>query len=121
MNPTKINTTIFFEEALTAHRKFVLSMMADAVRESRAAADDGWSLTEEGTAGLLRLMELWCIIHSPAQPIVLEGNGTQLLADVIPQIYAHLTMHLLEGVEGLAIYVELQHMMAQLVQHAWYE
>lgn len=121
MNPTKINTAIFLEEALTAHHKFVLSMMADAVQESRVAADDSFSLNEKGTAGLLRLMEILCAIHTPAHPIVLEGEGTQLLADVVPQIYAYLTMHLLKGAEGLAIYVELQHMMAQLVQDAWYE
>ena len=61
MNPnTELNTMMFFDDALESERTYLLTELADAVSETRTAADQAAQLSEDGEAGLLRLTEIWC-------------------------------------------------------------
>ena len=122
MNPnTELNTMMFFDMTLEEQRTQLLTAMADAVSESRTAADLGAELTEDGEAGLVRLMEIWCAMQGAPGMITFDGEQDELLANVVAQIYAHLLQHPFRDPVGLALYVELQTMLAALMAGEWYD
>lgn len=121
MNPTEVNTMKFFDEVLEAHQNLLISAMADAVAECRTADTLASTLNEEGETGLFRLIEIWCAIQPAGNVLVLEGSGTQLLADVLAQVYAYIILHPMDGPAGLAIYLELHHMVDGLMLGEWFE
>ena len=111
--------TMFFDRAMEAQRRQLLTALADAVAECRTAADQAAMLTEEGQAALLRLVEIRGGLETGL--IYLEGHPVQILADVLAQIYAHLTRRTFHDPVGMAVYVELNYMMASLMLGEWFE
>ena len=118
---TELDTMMFFDAALEDERTQLLTNMADAVSESRTAANQAAELNEDGEAGLLRLAEIWCAMSGVPAVIVFEGSQTELLANVVAQIYAHLIQHPFHDPVGLALCVELRYMVASLMMGEWYE
>lgn len=118
---TELDTVMFFDAALEDERTQLLTHMADAVSESRTAADQAAELNEDGEAGLLRLTEIWCAMSGVPAVIIFEGSQTELLANVVAQIYAHLIQHPFHDPVGLALCVELRYMVASLMMGEWYE
>lgn len=114
---------IFFDRALEAQRSQLLSTMADAVSECRTADDQAAALSEEGQIGLLRLVEILCALRTQDGQggMVLEGTETALLSTVLAQIYAYLSQHPLRDPVGMALYVELYQMMAELMLGEWFD
>ena len=110
---------IFFDRAMEAQRSQLLTVMADAVAECRTAANQAAILTESGQAGLLRLVEIWGDFQ--AGLIYLKGYPSQILADVLAQIYAHLIQRAFHDSAGMAVYVELNYMMASLMLGEWFD
>ena len=53
--------------------------------------------------------------------IIFEGGQSELLANVVAQIYAHLLQHPSHDPVGLAVYVELRYMTASLMLGEWFE
>ena len=122
MKPTtELDTMMFFDDALEGERAQLLTELADAVSETRTAADQAADLNEGGEAGLLRLTEIWCAMQGVSGVIVYEGRQTQLLANVVAQIYAYLLQHPSRDPVGLALYVELRYMTASLMLGEWFE
>lgn len=118
---TELNTMMFFDNALEGERTQLLTELADAVSETRTAADQAAKLNEDGEAGLLRLTEIWCAMNGLPSVIIFEGSQTELLANVVAQIYAYLLQYPSHGPVGLALYVELYYMTASLMLGEWYE
>ena len=118
---TELDTMMFFDAALEDARTQLLTNMADAVSESRTAADQAAELNEDGEAGLLRLTEIWCAMSGVPAVIIFEGSQTELLANVVAQIYAHLLQHPSHDPVGLAVYVELRYMTASLMMGNWFD
>ena len=121
---TELNTMMFFDDALEGERTQLLTELADAVSETRTAADQAAELNEDGEAGLLRLTEIWCAVNGvPDAPsvIIFEGDQMELLANLVAQIYAHLLQHPSRDPVGLAVYVELRYMTASLMLGEWFE
>ena len=118
---TELDTMMFFDAALEDERTQLLTELADAVSESRTAADQAAELNEDGEAGLLRLTEIWCAMNGTPAVVVFEGGQTELLANVVAQIYAYLLQHHIHCPMGLALYVELRYMMSSLMLGEWYE
>lgn len=116
---TNNDRMMFFDRAMEAQRSQLLTAMADAVSECRTAADQAAELTETGETGLLRLVEIRGGLE--AGLIYLEGYPVQILADVLAQIYAHLTRRTFHDTVGMAIYVELNYMMASLMLGEWFD
>ena len=96
---TELNTMMFFDDALEGERTQLLTELADAVSETRTAADQAAQLSEDGEAGLLRLTEIWCAMNGVPAVIIFEGSQS----------------------EGLAVYVELRYMTASLMLGEWFE
>ena len=118
---TELDTLMFFDEALENERTQLLTELADAVSETRTAVDQAAELNEDGEAGLLRLTEIWCAMSGIPAVIIFEGGQSELLANVVAQIYAHLLQHPFRDHVGLALYVELRYMTASLMLGEWFE
>lgn len=117
------NRMRFFDEGAAELRESLLTTMADAVKESREAADHFDELNENGRLGLTRMAEIWTALRSKegakatflAEPLILT------LADLIAQLYAHLNRCNITDPLGLAVCVELHYMMASLMRGEWFE
>ena len=118
---TELDTMMFFDDALENERTQLLTELADAVSETRTAVDQAAELNEDGEAGLLRLTEIWCAMSGIPAVIIFEGGQSELLANVVAQIYAHLLQHPFRDPVGLALYVELRYMMASLMMGEWFD
>ena len=105
---TELNTMMFFDDALEGERTQLLTELADAV-------------SEDGEAGLLRLTEIWCAMNGVPAIVIFEGGQSELLANVVAQIYAHLLQHPSHDPVGLAVYVELRYMTASLMMGNWFD
>ena len=117
----ELNSMMFFEAALEEQRSNLLSDMAAAVSECREAADQAAQLSEDGEAGLLRLTEIWCAMNGVPAIVIFEGSQSELLANVVAQIYAHLLQHPFHDPVGLAVCVELRYMTDALMLGEWVE
>ena len=117
----ELNSMMFFDAALEEQRSNLLSDMAAAVSECREAADQAAQLSKDGEAGLLRLTEIWCAMKGVLAIVIFEGGQSELLANVVAQIYAHLLQHPFHDPVGLAVYVELRYMTASLMLGEWFE
>ena len=118
---TELDTMMFFDDALEGERTQLLTELADAVSETRTAADQAAELNEDGEAGLLRLTEICCAMNGVPAVIIFEGGQSELLANVVAQIYTHLLQHPFHDPVGLAVCVELRYMMASLMIGEWFE
>ena len=118
---TELDTMMFFDDALEGERTQLLTELADAVSETRTAANQAAELTGDGEAGLLRLTEIWCAMNGVPAVIIFEGGQSELLANVVAQIYAHLLQHPSHDPVGLAVYVELRYMTASLMMGNWFD
>ena len=118
---TELNTMMFFDDALEGERTQLLTELADAVSETRTAADQAAELNEDGEAGLLRMTEIWCAMNGVPVIVIFEGGQSELLASVVAQIYAYLIQHPTRGPQGLALYVELRYMIASLMMGEWFD
>ena len=108
---TELDTMMFFDDALEGEHTCLLTELADQAAE----------LNEDGEAGLLRLTEIWCAMNGVPAIVIFEGGQSELLANVVAQIYAHLLQHPSRDPVGLAVYVELRYMTASLMLGEWFE
>ena len=123
-NTCELNSMMFFEAAQDEQRANLLTELADAVSETRTAANQAAELTGDGEAGLLRLTEIWWAVNGvPDAPsvVIFEGDQMELLANLVAQNYAHLLRHPSGGPLGLVLYVELRYMMASLMLGEWFD
>ena len=74
---TELNTMMFFDDALESERTQLLTELADAVSETRTAADQAAELNEDGEAGLLRLTEIWCAMNGVPGHRHLRGRAVR--------------------------------------------
>ena len=119
---TELDTMMFFDDALEGEHTCLLTELADAVSETRTAADQEMELNEDGEAGLLRLTEIWCAMSGIPAVIIFEGSQTELLAnvggaDLRPVCFSTPSMTLW----GLAVCVELRYMTDALMLGEWFE
>ena len=105
---TELNTMMFFDDALEGERTQLLTELADAVSETRTAADQAAELN-------------WCAMNGVPAIVIFEGGQSELLANVVAQIYAHLLQHPSRDPVGLAVYVELRYMTDALMLGEWFE
>jgi len=111
-NICELDTMIFFREALEAHEFMLLPVMASAVVECRTADKELKTLNEDGEIGLARLFSIWAnMMCAPGAATIVGCRPITMLSEILAQVHAYLTVHPLYDPEGLALYVELHHMM----------
>lgn len=121
LNICELDTMMFFDAVVEREETQLLMELADAVSESRVAADQATELNGDGKAGLLRLIEIWRAMDGVSPVLAFEGSQSEILANVVAQIYAYLLLHPFRDPVGLALYVELRYMTASLMLGEWYE
>ena len=94
-NICELDTMIFFREALEAHEFMLLPVMASAV----------WA-------------NMMC---APGAAPIVGCRPITMLSEILAQVHAYLTVHPLYDPEGLALYVELHHMMDAILMGDWFE
>ena len=118
---TELDTMMFLDDALEGERAQLLTELADAVSETRTAADQAAELNEDGEAGLLRLAEIWSAMNGVPAVIFFEGSQAELLANMVAQVYAYLLQNPSCDPVGLALYVGLRYMTASLMLGEWFD
>lgn len=93
----EMDTRMFFKETLDKQYSQLFTVMADAVSECRAAADQAAVLNRAGEIGLLRLVEIWCGLNGNPEILFFEGTQVELLANLVAQVYARLLQNLPGG------------------------
>lgn len=118
----ELDTMIFFREALEAHEFMLLPVMASAVVECRTADKELKTLNEDGEIGLARLFSIWAnMMCAPGAATIVGCRPITMLSEILAQVHAYLTVHPLYDPEGLALYVELHHMMDAILMGDWFE
>lgn len=120
-NIAEMDTMMFYEEVLEDHQTMMLPAMAEALVECRYAVRQAARLNETGEVGLIRLTEIWCALQDAPGVVVLEGNDTKILTDVLAQIHAAVAKYPLAGPVGLSLCVELHYMMDCIKMGEWFE
>ena len=116
-NICELDTMIFFREALEAHEFMLLPVMASAVVECRTADKELKTLNEDGEIGLARLFSIWAnMMCAPGAATIVGCRPITMLSEILAQVHAYLTVHPLYDPEGLALYVELHHMMDAILK-----
>ena len=86
--------------------------MASAVVECRTADKELKTLNEDGEIGLARLFSIWAnMMCAPGAATIVGCRPITMLSEILAQVHAYLTVHPLYDPEGLALYVELHHML----------
>ena len=97
-NICELDTMIFFREALEAHEFMLLPVMAS------------------------RLFSIWAnMMCAPGAGTIVGCRPITMLSEILAQVHAYLTVHPLYDPEGLALYVELHHMMDAILMGDWFE
>ena len=77
----------------------------------------GFDIAYSGTLGAA----FEAVMNGVPAIVIFEGGQSELLANVVAQIYAHLLQHPSRDPVGLAVYVELRYMTASLMLGEWFE
>ena len=96
--------------------------MASAVVECRTADKELKTLNEDGEIGLARLFSIWAnMMCAPGAATIVGCRPITMLSEILAQVHAYLTVHPLYDPEGLALYLELHHMMDAILMGDWFE
>ena len=80
------------------------------------------TLNEDGEIGLARLFSIWAnMMCAPGAATIVGCRPITMLSEILAQVHAYLTVHPLYDPEGLALYVELHHMMDAILMGDWFE
>ena len=80
------------------------------------------TLNEDGEIGLARLFSIWAnMMCAPGAATIVGCRPITMLSELLAQVHAYITVHPLYDPEGLALYVELHHMMDAILMGDWFE
>ena len=85
------------------------------------AARDIAELSKDGRAGMMRLMEIWCLLEQPMEDFSVSGSEPSVLAKLLGQVLAAMILHPVSGSKGLAICSELSYMAEEILAGDWFE
>ena len=93
-----------------------------AVNELETAGYIRRRQTTDGEIGLARLFSIWAnMMCAPGAATIVGCRPITMLSEILAQVHAYLTVHPLYDPEGLALYVELHHMMDAILMGDWFE
>ena len=112
---------VFIRRALELNQDDVVQELSEALIVCRGAARDIAELSEDGRAGMMRLMEIWCLLEQPMEDFSVSGSEPSVLAKLLGQVLAAMILHPVSGSKGLAICSELSYMAEEILAGDWFE
>ena len=111
----------FIRRALELNQDDVVQELAEALIVCRGAARDIVELSKDGRVGMIRLMEIWCLLEPPKEDFSVSGSEPSALAKLLGQVLAAMILHPVSGSKGLAICSELSYMAEEILAGGWFE
>ena len=115
-----INPTKYIGRALDKYNDELIGALSNGllcVRESRRT---NVRFNMNAQTGIVRLMEVYCVLCQPEPDTVVEGYDNEVLELLLSRILSHVLLHPVTGWEGLALCVELANMMDDLIEGDWF-
>lgn len=111
-----VDTSIFKEEAIRQGKELLIVSITEAFSASVRACRLAASFNGRGLAGVVRLMEIDCLLRGHEGGMELEGCGLTVLCTLL----SSLTMAVLNTPGDLALYGELELMLDELASGEWF-
>lgn len=111
-----VDTSIFKEEALFEKKEPVMFAISGACSFVHWAGRTGITLNERGIAGVMRLMEIYCLLTDKKGGMEMEGTALTILCTLL----GNLAAAVLRETGDLALYGELEVMMDELTEGEWF-
>lgn len=111
-----VDTSIFYEEAVTKKKELLILDIAEAFSAFVQAHQAAAALNERGIAGVMRLMEIECLLAGTKGGMELEGTGLTVLCTLLSGLMITVT----QEPGDLALYGELEAMLDELSDGEWF-
>lgn len=111
-----VDTSIFYEEAVTKKKEQLILDIAEAFSAFVQAHQAAAALNERGIAGVMRLMEIECLLAGTKGGMELEGTGLTVLCTLLSGLMITVT----QEPGDLALYGELEAMLEELSDGEWF-
>lgn len=111
-----VDTSIFQEEAVARKKELLILDIAAAFSAFVQAYQVAASFNERGIAGVMRLMEIDCLLNGKKGGMELEGTGLSVLCALL----SGLMVTVAQEPGDLALYGELEVMLEELSDGEWF-
>lgn len=111
-----VDTSIFQEEAVVRKKEQLILDIAAAFSAFVQAYQVAASFNERGIAGVMRLMEIECLLADMEGGMELEGTGLTVLCTLLSE----LVVTVAQEPGDLALYGELEVMLEELSDGEWF-
>lgn len=111
-----VDTSIFYEEAVTRKKEQLILDIAEAFSAFVQAHQAAAAFNERGIAGVMRLMEIECLLSGTKGGMELEGTGLTVLCTLL----SGLVITVVQEPGDLALYGELEAMLGELSDGEWF-
>lgn len=111
-----VDTSIFYEEAVTRKKEQLILDITVAFSSFVQAHQVAASFNERGIAGVMRLMEIECLLSGTKGGMELEGTGLTVLCTLLSGLMVTVT----QAPGDLALYGELESMLEELSDGEWF-
>ena len=111
-----VDTSIFEEEAVARKKEQLILDIAAAFSAFVQAYQVAASFNERGIAGVMRLMEIECLLAGMEGGMELEGTGLSVLCTLLSE----LVVTVAQEPGNLALYGELEVMLEELSDGEWF-
>ena len=115
-----IDTTRYIGRALEKYNEELIGALSDGLLFIKEAHRRNMYFNENAHTGIVRLMEVYCVLCQPEPDTIVEGYDNEVLELLLSRILAHVLLHPITGWEGLALCVELINMMDELNEGGWF-
>lgn len=111
-----VDTSIFYEEAVEKKKDQLILDITVAVSAFVQAYHTAASFNERGIAGVMRLMEIDCLLNGKKGGMEVEGTGLSVLCTLL----SGLMVTVAQEPGDLALYGELEVMLEEFSDGEWF-
>ncbi len=111
-----VDTSIFYEEAVTRKKELLILDIAEAFSAFVQAHQAAAAFNARGIAGVMRLMEIECLLTGMEGGMEMEGTGLTVLCTLLSKLMVTIA----QEPGDLALYGELEAMLEELSDGEWF-
>lgn len=115
-----IDPTKYIGRALDQYNDELIAALSGGLLCVREARRKDVRFNHNAQIGIVRLMEVYCVLCQPKPDTIVEGYDNEVLELLLSRILSHVLLHPVTGWEGLALCVELANMMDELIEGGWF-